>query len=30
MIDLFKSCLTYDCDLFTPMELPCFVAHGMA
>ena len=29
MTVLFKSCLAYDCDLFTPLELSCFVAHEM-
>jgi len=30
MTVLFKSCLAYECDLFTPLELSSFVAHGMA
>jgi len=30
MTVLFKSCLTYNCDLFTLLELSCFVAYGMA
>ena len=29
MTVLFKSCLAYDCNLFTPLEPSCFVAHGM-
>ena len=29
MTVLFKSCLVYDYDLFTPRELFCFVALEM-